>query len=292
MREFELAADGILARRAGEYAREKLAFLEAFIPPALSIAGSMPDRTYLDLFAGPGRNITKTGTEFPGSPMIGIEARATAKHQRGFSRAHLVNYRREAAEALHQRIESSIASGRVQVPRAAVHEHRGDANVLLPSILETLPKRGYILAFADITGLKHWPWESVEALKAQGHSAVDLYVLFPLEMTIDRLLGINRARADVYAGHLDRFFGERSWRAHYDARTTSSQGATFRTQLIELYQRRLMTRWKHAVVACAPGFSEDRALYRMFFATNDEAALKAAKWARARKPGAQLSLLD
>jgi len=284
-------SDGDVARRAGEYAREKLAFLEAFMAPALTIAGSMPDRTFLDLFAGPGLNkVEETGAEFTGSPLLALEAAATAKHQRGFTDAHFVNLEPACHGALRHRVDRLVARGASRIPPSRIRLHRGDTNAMLPDLMGGLPKAGYILAFADITGVKHWPWESVQQLRAQGHRAVDLYVLFPLEMTIERLLGTNRARSKIYAGHLDRFFGSTEWRTHYDERISSAQGAAFRTALIEHYRQRLLTIWGHAVVACAPGFSEDRALYRMFFATSNDAAIRAASWAKSRPPGGQMQL--
>lgn len=290
MTRYHIGSDGLIARRSGEYAREKLAFLEAFLPSALTIASSMPDRTYLDLFAGPGLNRTDAGAEFDGSPICALRTVGRGDRGRGFSAAHLVNYRRQDHEALEARVARLVRSGSCSVPPPEVHHHHGDANALLSPLLSRLPKRGYILAFADITGVKHWPWTSVEQLKDQGHGAVDLYALFPLEMTIDRLLGVNRARATIYERHLDGFFGTPEWREHYVERATSAQGAAFRSALIALYRRRLETRWRHVIVACAPGFSEDRALYRMFFATNSDAALRAAQWARDKRPGGQIEL--
>jgi three-Cys-motif partner protein len=288
MTEYPMASDGLIARRAGEWAREKLAFLEAFSAPALSIAGSMPDRTYLDLFAGPGRNRTDDGFEFDGSPLMALAATATAKHKRGFTAAHFVNFHGRSFEALRARVDRCVAAGGSRLAAGDINQYRGDANLLLPTLMAGIPKRSYALVFADITGLVHWPWSSVEQLKAQEHSAVDLYVLFPLEMAINRFLAFERDRAEVYFPHLDSFFGCDDWRPIYDRRKTSGLGATFRAELVELYLTRLRTLWTHAIVACAPGFTADRALYRMFFATNNEPALRAARWAAEQKPDGQL----
>lgn len=291
-REYPMAKDGLIARRAGEWAREKLAFLEAFAAPALAIAGSMPDRTYVDLFAGPGRNRTDDGFEFPGSPMIALAAAANAKHRRGFTAAHLVNFHQGSFNALDERVARCVAAGECRIAAGDVHRHRGDANALIPSIMRGIHRRSYALVFADITGLVHWPWSSVELLKAQGHGAVDLYVLFPLEMAINRFLAFERDRAEAYFKHLDSFFGCEDWRPIYERRTTSGLGATFRQELVELYLSRLRKVWKHAIVACAPGYSTERALYRMFFATNNEPALRAATWAAKQKPDGQMFLFQ
>ncbi|MBA3853318.1 MAG: hypothetical protein C0503_02825 [Gemmatimonas sp.] len=292
--DFLPGSDGQPARRAGDYAQEKLAFLKAFMPPALSIAGRKPTRIYVDLFAGPGMNRTVDGSEFDGSPLLALEARATARDSKPFTDAHFVNLESTSHDALAARIARAQHDGRSVVPADRVRLHTGDANVIGPQLLRAMPRAAYVLLFADITGVKHWPWRSVEALRAAAPRSLDLYVLFPLEMTIERLLGIDRERAKRYEAHLDAFFGTDTWRAHYSKRVSSSQGAAFRTALIELYRARLRSLWKDAIVACAPGFSEDRALYRMFFATSHPAAMRAAKWAHARPPGGQmrLSLLD
>lgn len=290
MRELIPASDDLLARRAGDYAREKLAFLEGFMAPALSIAGSMPDRTYLDLFAGPGLNRTERGQEFEGSPLIGLKARATAKHRRGFSRAVLVNFKHQVAAQLSARVARVQAAGESPVHPSAVSQLVGDTNVLLPDIMRGLPKRGYVLTFADITGIKHWPWSSVLELKAHGHSAVDLYMLFPIEMAINRFLAFDREKAEAYFPHLDAFFGTQAWRDAYERRATEALGADLRRELIELYLKQLRSQWKHVIVACAPGLSEARSYYRMFFATNHDAAHKAAAWAADRERDGELRL--
>lgn len=50
------------ARKNGEYAEEKLDFLDRFLPPALNMTASKPQRWYVDLFAGPGLSVRcKTG---------------------------------------------------------------------------------------------------------------------------------------------------------------------------------------------------------------------------------------
>ena len=285
-----MASDGLLARKAGDYAREKLAFLDGYIAPALSIAGGMVDRTYLDLFAGPGLNRTDRGAEFKGSPLIGLGARATAKHHRGFSRAHLVNFKRQVAEQLRERVARLQADGGSPLHPSAVEQHVGDSNLLLPTIMSGLPKRGYVFAFADITGIKHWPWSSVLQLKAQGHTAVDLYMLFPIDMAINRFLAFDHEKAKAYFTHLDAFFGTVAWRDAYARRKTGALGADLRRELIDLYLQQLSSQWKHVMDVCAPGLSEARSYYRMFFATNNAAAFRAATWAAERERDGELSL--
>src|SRR5689334_2765107 len=77
--------DGLRARKAGEWAHEKLSFLDEFIPAALQATGvarevgkrPKVERWYIDLFAGPGRNVVEeTGEEFAGSAIRALSMSA------------------------------------------------------------------------------------------------------------------------------------------------------------------------------------------------------------------------
>src|SRR4051812_34200965 len=91
--EFVLSRDDrLIARRNGSWAREKLSFMEDYVPPALQAThGKFPRRYYVDLFAGPGVNVDDDGAEFPGAALRVLKSHATTRQDVGFTNAILVN---------------------------------------------------------------------------------------------------------------------------------------------------------------------------------------------------------
>jgi hypothetical protein len=65
--EYVVASDNLPARRNGAWARDKLSFLDEYLPPALQATIAKRQRYYLDLFAGPGLNVDDDGQEFEGA---------------------------------------------------------------------------------------------------------------------------------------------------------------------------------------------------------------------------------
>src|SRR5213075_2593676 len=96
-------------------------------------------------------------------------------------------------------VERLVKSGRSRLDLENIDLISNDANRAVSQVLRGIPKRAYVLVFADMEAPKQWPWESMRALKAQGHESVDLYTLFPLDMAIVRLLAYRRDHADRYA---------------------------------------------------------------------------------------------
>ena len=79
LRQAPIALDAFRARANRAYAQEKLSFIERFVPPALTVDTTMPDRVYVDLFAGPGRNVDLlTRDESDGACLGAIAARGPA----------------------------------------------------------------------------------------------------------------------------------------------------------------------------------------------------------------------
>lgn len=284
-----IARDGLRARQNGAYAREKLRFLDEFGPPALEIAGSKLDRVYLDLFAGPGLSIDEAGQEFDGSPL-----RALALTSKGaghvFTRAYLVNLNAEDHNALERRVALRYDVGAARIPRPWVHPINKDANRALPAILDAVHPRAYVFAFADIEGISELPFTTLQHLSHR-HTSVDLYVLFPLSMTVNRLIAVsNGAHTARYAPTLTAYFGTTGWEALANARITDEQSPQLRAGLEDLYLRQLRTLWRYAGRVCDVRRRGDQSLYRMLFATNDANAQRVAQWFAAGGAGRQTTM--
>lgn len=279
------ASDGLRARVNGTWATQKLEFLDQFGPVALQATRKKLVRVYLDLFAGPGRNVSSDrpgAQEFDGSPIRVLRMCAADGLRTAFTRAVFVNANRLDHEALEARVDRVFAAGESRVDRRKVFVLHGDANALLPELMRSIHPKSYVFAFADIEAPNQWPWGSVEALKAGGHSSVDLYMLFPLLMALNRLVSYEQKHLERYAGILTRFFGTEEWRALCDARRTDAESAQLRRSLEALYLRSLRSRWTGAGTVMDVRMRGDRYLYKMLFASSNEAGQRIATWARER----------
>lgn len=287
------AADGLRARDNGAWAEDKLAFLTTFGPPALKATQSMPTRHYLDLFAGPGINRVRgtAATEIEGSPLRALELSAPGEPTLHFTHATFVNRDARDHRALEQRVGWRVKAGRSLIPREKVRCVPGNANEVLYGILGAIHPRAYVFAFADITAPKQLPWASVRALREYGgHQSVDLYMLFPLDMALKRLLSYRPGATENCAAVLTDFFGTDEWRGLYTRRPSSAQGAELGRALEALYLRQLKTAWKYARTVSDVRRGQCHRLYKMLFASNHSAGNDIANWAAARS-AQQLSLL-
>lgn len=288
MSEYLTAADGILARKSGEWARDKLAFLDRFFPAALNATQRKRDRVYLDLFAGPGLNrVEASGEEFEGSPLRALQVRGTTKDRPAFTRALLCNTVDIEHEALRARVVRLETAGRVAVTKAECR--CADSNQAIAQMLEEIHPRAYVFAFADIEGVQQLPWSTIAALRAR-HTSVDLYVLVPVEMSFNRLLGTNAAHRARNAPVLSAYFGHERWRPIADQWLTDGVGARIRRELLEMYLAGLRTLWTTAEVVEVGTFGGDRLLYRMIFASDHDAGIRIGRYAAQKKPRPQREL--
>lgn len=67
------ATDGLPMRENGEYAKEKLRFLDYYLPSALTATTAKRHRVYVDLFAGPGINAS-AASEYEGGALRALKA--------------------------------------------------------------------------------------------------------------------------------------------------------------------------------------------------------------------------
>ena len=199
-----------------------------------------------------------------------------------FTDAALVNLNRRDHEALEARLDRLSDLGLLRVPRHLIVHERADANECLPRLIRRYSRWDYLFVFADIEAPRQWPWSSVAALRAAGHTSVDLYMLFPLEMGINRLLNYDRAERERFAPRLDAFFGAEDWRAIVERRTTAAQSRECRRELLEFYISRLRTLWRFAGNMVDVRLRRGQGLYKMLFATNHEAGAKISSWAKQR----------
>jgi len=286
-----IAKDGIWARKNGRYAIDKLQFLDDYLPPAWKATQRKPRRWFIDLFAGPGWNIDTQNAdfEFPGSPYRALSSRYAGPPIVSCTDAVFINKDSRDHAALETRIKTWCADGTSVVPKNRIETILGDANSRIRYVLNRIPIKDYIFVFADILGPKMLPWRTVELLRAS-HKSVDLYLLFPHEMAIKRLVGFDAAHTELNASTLTAFFGTEEWKPIVEARRTDAESRPMWLTLAQLYERRLRTIWKNVDEQKKINAVGDRTLYRMLFATDHPVGAKLAGWERGSSRQEQTTL--
>lgn len=278
-----VASDGLLARKNARHGEAKVQWLQWYVEAALQATQRMPRRWYVDLFAGPGRNIDPSGHEYPS--MAVTAATIADRTGRGFHQCILGNLHDEQATALHERIDRAHAAGQLALSRANVQCIVADANHVAADIMSGVARRDYVLASLDIEAPRQLPFRTVRTLLARGHTSVDLYMLLPLHMGVNRAAGTGSGQA--YES-VTSFFGTSEW---LDVWYRHPSGGTPRTTaLLEFYLQQLRSEagWKHAEVVLPVRSMGGQKLYQMLLATNNDTALKIAKGVRKRSEQPQL----
>ncbi len=273
-----IASDGLIARDSGEWAQFKLEFLQEYGPVACDATATKVQRYFVDLFAGPGLNVGRESKkEFEGSSLCAIQLRGS---RAAFTNLIACNDEKDQHDALDQRIQRCAAAGKSHVARPNIKLVYGNTASHLTSILRAIHPKAYALVFADIEGIQEWPFHLVEKLRGAGHESIDLCMLFPLEMTINRMLSYNALHTAQYTSLVTNFFGTDKWKGIVEARITDGQADECRQQLIELYQAQLRKHFAHVMQVRDVKRRGDQSLYRLFFASDHDAGKRIAEWAR------------
>lgn len=256
-----IASDGLVARIGRAYVSRKLDWLEEFLIHALKVTKSMPDRAYVDLFAGPGLTVTKdTKEEIQSGALRALRVQSPGKYPVRFTQASLVNVLPEHQGALRQRAARMI--NRV-VPEASTAWPCADSNSEIESIMAGVKRQGYTFVFADPENARQLPFRTLERLTACGHAHLDLYMLYPWGMDLRRRLGRDHTAA------MTAFYGSDAWQA---VRATHPTGARNQRSMAmrDLYLQRLRTLWEFAMPVEEVNFVGDHNLYWMIYATNNK----------------------
>jgi len=272
------AKDGLLARDSGPWGRTKLSFLDSYCPAAIQATERKLQRYYVDLFAGPGVNVVRgtPATEYDGSPIRVLRYVGQQRQDLSFTHAVFINAMKRDHHALRTRVDRMLESGDSRLVRENIDLIPKKANEAVREVLKRIPHKAYVLIFADMENLKQWPWDSMKELKAQGHTSIDLYTLFPLDMAIVRLFSYRKV--DRYAAALTRFFGTEEWRSLASRRFTHAHSPQLRRDLVNLYLNQLRTLWEHAGEMVDVYMRGERRLYKMLFACDHPAGKAISEW--------------
>jgi three-Cys-motif partner protein len=215
----------------GDWTRDKLERVRKYLCAYTRIFKSNPRAAYyttiyVDAFAGTGEHI-KTGKRrpkqapggfFPDEPDIDTEAfqkgsaRIALEVEPPFDRFLFIEHSAKHVAALEKlQREFEDRSNQIQI-------QRGDANDLLKKWCQhTDWQRHRAVVFLDPYGMQV-DWTTLEAIAKT--KAVDLWLLFPLGMAINRLLTRNEPPPQEWADALTRIFGTEDWKSEFYAKKT------------------------------------------------------------------------
>jgi len=204
----------------GEWAQEKLQYLQAYLPSFTTAAKKALQCYYIDGFAGQGDWIgRRSGERIVGSPLIAVSTEPP------FTKCYFIERDPRRCRALEQRLR--------EYPRDRYEIIQGKLHQVIGSVLEQIDPRAPTFVFLDPSGLSV-RWSTIELL---ARWKTELFINFPFHHAIQRLMPKNPAR--FRASHitlLNEVFGSTEWQELY----RQSLGRRYRPgEFIELYKRRL-----------------------------------------------------
>ena len=193
-----LASDGLIARPARIWTREKLRYLQKYAQAFMTAMapkrsqGLWEQLEYIDLLCGPRLSVVRdTKEEFDGSPLIALKIKPAFDH------LHFADLNRENMAALESRVSTKDA--------ARVSFRVGDCNVLVDEVFNRISNRSLCLAFIDPEGFE----VDFKTLAKLAKKRVDLLYLFASGIGIRRNL---KNELSVANSRLDKWWGDKGWR--------------------------------------------------------------------------------
>lgn len=189
----------------------------------------------------------------------------------------------EKSEENKEELDSIIKE---KFPERKYHVVNEDCNVKLQSMVTFLKEnRSYrVLAFIDPYGMSV-NWSSIECLKGVG---VDLWILVPTGIGVNRLLKRNGQISDSWLNKLEVFLGlprdeilkyfyqSKTIQTLFGEETNMAKEKHAIEKAAELYKKRLAEIFNHVSEPFALKNSTGSIMYHFMMATNNKAALKIA----------------
>ena len=195
------ASDGLPARSGRIWTREKLTCLQKYARAfTTAMVGKWSRLVYVDLLAGPGRDIDPdTDEEFDGSPLIALAVRPKFDHL-----------------FLSDSDAGNVAALSARMPagdRDRVTILRGDCNKIVDDVIKRISPQALGLAFMDPQGFEI----RFETLAKLAKRQIDLVYLFPSHIGLKRNLKTFLAQQESRI--MDPFWGGQDWREYSDWKT-------------------------------------------------------------------------
>lgn len=252
--------DSLPMRDSHPYVHYKLKALEFYFSVTnTAMYKKWPNRWYIDLQAGPGKNRIGN-TVALGSPLLALAAPHPS------TRFIFNEMDPKLYDALCQRVSASQLAGQVTV-------FCDDANSVVTQVCREIPRSSLNIAFLDPQGLE-LHWSTVEQLARM--KTMDMIITFPTG-PLPRVIQSGNDEA------VTRFFGTSDWRSNCE-----KAGRIHRRALIDFYRKNLEKFDYHIVIDPELGGhdivvrnSKNAEVYSLIFASKhplgDEFWRKAAK---------------
>lgn len=212
-------AYGDQEKKIGQWSLGKLAFLESYLPAYVRATKTAKQRYYIDGFAGQGEWINKsTGQKVAGSAAIAL------RYANEFTHLFFVEYAEERAEKLRELIRSFGAGHKATV-------FVGDCNQHIHSIVGRINRFAPCFVFLDPSS-DQLQWSTIEKL---ADWKTELFILFPLNMTIIRFLPRHGRIEEWARTRLNSVFGTNEWENIYKKKPRTY----LMSELLSLYKNRL-----------------------------------------------------
>ena len=268
------ATDGWVARESGEWAKEKLYYLNRYFDAFIQATKKSFDRqVYVDLLAGPGRCYLKDNPaeEFEGSPILALTGKAP------FSSVLCVEGDARNAEALKHRI-----GGCPRESTATVLQGNANAPETIARVREALSGRKTLgLIFVDTLGLSDVAFRTLQEI-TRGRRADLIYTFHVSDVT--RNIGEAQNKPEE-AARFTQAFGNSEWRAAWEAHVQGRAGTVDVADAITaVFEQQLRKGLGYSHVESLHRLmknSKNAPLYRLILASHDDLAPKL--WQRVAK---------
>lgn len=258
-----MASDGLIARKSGEWAKDKLYYLERYFDIFnQGMKNLWPRRVYVDLLAGPGRCFVDghPDDEFDGSPILALKCKVP------FTNALFVEADAVNAHALEARVAvTPHAATGVEVLKADCNSQKA-----ITKVRGLLCQRDQLgLLFVDTLGLSDVHFDTLRRI-TEGCRA-DLVYTFHVQ---DVRRNLPHALAtEAQALRFDAAFGssdwESAWLAHLQGLAPTTDAADALTTFFEIQLKTLGYQFVRPLHRPMKN-SKNAPLYRLIFASHSE----------------------
>jgi three-Cys-motif partner protein len=219
------ARGGPAHRFGGDWTATKLAILSRYLAAYTTALKKQPFRTaYIDAFAGTGYRALQTDAEksllFPDladeAPQGLLEgsAKLALEVEPRFDRYIFIEKDRDRCEQL-EKLKKDFPD-----LAADITVRPGEANEVIQDLCGKKWKNRRAVLFLDPYGMQV-EWTTIEKVANTG--AIDLWLLFPLGIGVNRLLPRSGVVPEGWRNRLDLFLGSDDWyRAFYQVETTTN----------------------------------------------------------------------
>ncbi|GEA17543.1 hypothetical protein E306M_06770 [Moorella sp. E306M] len=205
--------------QVGEWAKEKLRYLQSYLPSFTKATKKAKSRYYIDGFAGTGKWIVReTGEEIKGSAQIALETNPP------FSKCFFIEKDASRADKLKEL--------QARYPSRASEVICGDCNEVMPLILRQISPYAPTFVFLDPSGA-HIKWSTIQLLSKY---RTELFINFPLQMDLQRRLPNDPAKLNPNdIDTLNAYFGSEAWKDIYSRKFSLEYPRYSALSLMELY---------------------------------------------------------